>query len=417
MKEDDLTDRVAKDEKGPVEGVPEAAEPKTMHTSDTRDHLVGLDALRGIAIWAVVMHHLLSRWRGSVGPVEVPFLGWDAVEALHFMPGVPLFYLLSGYLLTWTEGKRAERGNYSLRSYAMRRVLRLVPAYYVAIVVVLLVWPKPTSFWDLVSHLTFTHGFTPAYARTMSPAFWSLTPEVVFYAMVPLLVLKLTRLWQRLALFVVLFLVALPTRLLVLENAGLRDENTYGVFNPFQFYASFPTTLLYLFVAGVLMRVMVEKLNERERPPRWQPYVAFALFVPSALWIVTTPGLGFLRLESLGQTFVWIQSLLIQDVTLFAFFAAALLGAPILRTLLGWKPLAFLGLISYSMFVFHQTVLLLVNSYILRTDAVQDWVAQGELNLWIGFVGFIVGIFAISGVISYLGYRYIESPFLRIKPK
>jgi peptidoglycan/LPS O-acetylase OafA/YrhL len=132
-----------------------------MAATDVRDHLVTLDALREIAIWAVVTHHMLSPWEGAVGTLKVPVLGWDVIDALYFMPGVPLFYLLSGYLLSWTEGKRAERGTYSLRSYATRRVLRLVPAYYVAIAVVLLIWPKPASFWDVVSHLFFVQGLTP----------------------------------------------------------------------------------------------------------------------------------------------------------------------------------------------------------------------------------------------------------------
>jgi peptidoglycan/LPS O-acetylase OafA/YrhL len=118
-------------------------EPRTIAAPDVREHLVTLDSLRGIAIWAVVTHHMLSHWQGALGPVEVPRLGWDAVEFLHVIPGVPLFYLLSGYLLTWTEGSRARRGSYSLASYAKRRALRIVPAYYVAIAVVLLLWPRP----------------------------------------------------------------------------------------------------------------------------------------------------------------------------------------------------------------------------------------------------------------------------------
>jgi peptidoglycan/LPS O-acetylase OafA/YrhL len=42
-------------------------EPRTMAAPDVRDHLVTLDALRGIAIWAVVTHHMLSHWEGLWG--------------------------------------------------------------------------------------------------------------------------------------------------------------------------------------------------------------------------------------------------------------------------------------------------------------------------------------------------------------
>jgi peptidoglycan/LPS O-acetylase OafA/YrhL len=91
-------------------------------------------------------------------------------------------------------------------------------AYYVAIAVVVLFWPRPTSFWDVVSHLFFVHGLVPGYARTMSGIFWSLTPAVIFYLLLPLLILKLPGLRGRLTLFAVLYALAMPTRLIVWQQ-------------------------------------------------------------------------------------------------------------------------------------------------------------------------------------------------------
>lgn len=385
-----------------------AVEPETYEASDVRDHLVELDALRGIAILGVVGGHLASQWYVNVGPLTVPGLGWDALDLLHFMRGVPLFFLLSGYLLAWTEGNRARRGSYSLRSYALRRVLRIVPAYYVAILVVLLVWPSPTSLPDLLSHLAFVHGFTPGFARTMSSAFWSLTPEVVFYCMLPFIVLKLPRLWHRLALFVGLLLVSLPTQILLARNAGEQGNMTYGEFNPFQFYASFPTTLLFLFAAGALLRTLVERLNERPASSL-QPYAALALFLGSAAYLLAVSGRGEGEM-ALGPS-------LLSYLALVGFFASAVLGAPVLRGLLKWRLLSLIGLVSYSMFLFHQTVLMLVSRHVLRDDGAQDWITQNGLTMWSSFLAYLLFVCATVGAVSYLGYRYVESPFLRIKPK
>lgn len=185
---------------------------------------------------------MLSHLRTSVGTLEIPVLGWDALSRLHFMPGVPLFYLLSGYLLSWTEGKRTERGDYSLASYAKRRALRILPAYYVAIAVVVLLWPRPTPFWDVVSHLFFVHGLVSGYARTMSPTFWAMTPDVVFYLLLPLLILKLISLRVRLALFAVLYALAMPTRLIVWQQGAEVRGLGQDELDRFQFFASFPTT-------------------------------------------------------------------------------------------------------------------------------------------------------------------------------
>lgn len=105
--------------------------------SESRDQYVELDALRGIAILGVVLVHVASSWLEFVRvPLVVPLLRVDATELLFFGSyGVTLFFLLSGYLLTWTEEKRVRFGTYSVRSYFLRRALRLVPAYYAAILV------------------------------------------------------------------------------------------------------------------------------------------------------------------------------------------------------------------------------------------------------------------------------------------
>jgi peptidoglycan/LPS O-acetylase OafA/YrhL len=407
---------LSKGETGHHEAVSEPVKAETYRTSDTRDHLVELDAIRGIAIIGVVMNHLTSHWKNYMGPVPVPGLGIDALEVLRF-PGVPLFFLLSGYLLTWTEGKRAERGTYSLRSYALRRVLRLVPAYYVAIVVVLLVWPRTPSLWDVLSHMAFVHGLTPQYARTMSPAMWSLTPEVIFYCLLPFVILKLPRLWQRLALFVVLYLASLPTQMYVAVNVMDREKVVYGQPDWFQFYAGFPTTLLYLFIAGMLLRMMVEHLNARPMP-RWQPYVASALFVVSTLLLLgLSPVRLLVRLLDLERTAAVLMSVAVSDASLIAFFASGLLGAPILRRLLRFRLLSFIGLISYSMFLFHQTILLFISNYVLHNAAVNAWVTQNNPTMWLSFSAFVILFFALTSGVSYLSYRFIESPFLRIKPK
>lgn len=318
--------------------------------------------------------------------------------------------------MTWTEGSRARRGSYSLRSYAKRRVLRLVPAYYVALVLVLLLWPTPISLWDFLSHATFVHGLTPYYGRTMATAFWSLTPEVIFYLMVPLIVLKLTRTWHRVALFVALYALAAPTQLLVLQSIATRRDFVYEEFNPFQFFQSFPTAFLYLFIAGVLLRTLVERLNEGPSSP-WQPRVALALFLASTSYVVLAPQLGVLRPEEYGSAVMQAVSFAVMDLALVGFFASALLGAPVLRGLLKWKTLSFIGLISYSMFVFHQTVLMLLSRYVLRDPRVAKWVNGGDWTTLAGFGAYLLAVFATVGVVAYLGYRYVESPFLRRKPK
>ncbi len=139
--------------------------------------------MRGIAILGVVLFHLTSVWMAYVRvPLPIPLLGEDALKLFHSTGwGVSLFFLLSGYLLTWTEEKRARSGAYSVRSYALRRVLRLVPAYYFAILVAIAVWPERASVTSVLCTRrscrpsTRTPGWPWIPSSGPSPPRWSST--------------------------------------------------------------------------------------------------------------------------------------------------------------------------------------------------------------------------------------------------
>lgn len=370
-----------------------------------------MDALRGIAILGVVMVHLSQFWfAGTRQEIKVPLLGIDLLDlfVMGYL-GVPLFFLLSGYLLTRTEEYRARRGSYSLSAYVRRRVFRLVPAYYVAIAVVVLLWPTDPALFDVALLATFLHGFKPSFPIGLDPAVWSLTPEVVFYVLLPFLVLKVRATWQRVTILAGLLGVSLATRLLMASGtfAALPVVGESLVGNRMYFY---PTTLLYLFIVGVLLRGMVER-----RGPGGPPGGASGLLL-SALGVFPVALLAvFPYLIVEGQVLAGPVAMLAEAMVV-AFFAAALLGSPALRPVLGWRPLASLGEISYSLFLLHNTVIFLSTRYILFK--IRPWLAeQGEPVVWAVFVFYALAVLTVATAISYLSYRFVESPFLKRKPK
>ena len=388
---------------GPAEAVYE--------TPDPRAHYAELDALRGIAISGVVMTHLATFWLwGSRETMDLPLLDASLLDLLLMgYLGVPLFFLLSGYLLTWTEEKRARLGSYSTLSYVKRRALRLVPAYYAAIVLVVLVWPTSPPIGDVALLFTFLHGFKPSFPMGLDPALWSLTPEIVFYAILPLLVLKFRGLWSRLAVFAALFGLSLATRLLMgigfFDMLPVVGEAMKG--NRMYF---FPTTLLYLFLAGVLLRMMVERLGDGRWLTGWRPHASSLAAVTAVATVVLLPYL-FLP-KGLPRSPLAV----VAELMVVVFFACALLGAPLLRPLLRWRPLMFVGKISYSLFLLHMTVIFLSARYLLF--GLRPWFPeQSDAVVWASFAGYAVAVLAIAIPFSYLSYRYIESPFLRRKPK
>lgn len=98
----------------------------------------------------------------------------------------------------------------------------------------------------------------------------------------------------------------------------------------------------------------------------------------------------------------------LSNLSLVAFFASALLGSALTRTVLGWRTLVFVGAISYSMFLLHETILVRVPFRLLGD---REGTPLAVFPLYTALV------LALALLASWLCYRYVESPFLRRKPK
>src|SRR5215211_5792307 len=97
---------------------------------DDRAHLPELDGLRGVAVLLVVMLHLTMQIHNPSGVTfllkRVFFFGWS---------GVDLFFVLSGFLITGILDDAKGTSNY-FRVFYARRILRILPLYYGALLVV-----------------------------------------------------------------------------------------------------------------------------------------------------------------------------------------------------------------------------------------------------------------------------------------
>jgi len=255
--------------------------------------------------------------------------------------------------------------------------------------------------------LTFLQGFKIPYPTGLDPAIWSLTPEVVFYALLPLLVLKLRGFYGRLVVLGALFAVSLVTRLLMSRGAfdllPVVGEHLAG--NRLYF---FPTTLLYLFIVGMLLRMAVERVDAARVP--WRRWLLAAMTVVPAALLVAFPYL-IMRGGLIRSPLAMVAEALVILV-----FASVLFGSPVTRPALNWRPLVFVGQISYSLFLLHTTVIFLSMRYLLFPNRL--WFAgQSEPVVWAAFGAYTAFVLSVSILLAYLSYRFVESPFLRRKPK
>ena len=150
----------------------------------SRPHIPLLDGLRMIAVLLVILNHA----------------GFRRIPADL---GVSVFFVLSGFLITWLLMKEREaEGTIDLRSFYLRRAFRLLPAYYAYLAFALVVhFRHPGARTDIIAPalLYYANYFNATHGHPQTPIShtWSLAVEEQFYLLWPLAFLLLSRLSRR----------------------------------------------------------------------------------------------------------------------------------------------------------------------------------------------------------------------------
>ena len=193
-----------------------------------RAHVPALDGLRGLAILLVIPHNAdtFSQSATWLWPVALlAHAGWI---------GVQLFFVLSGFLITRNLLARRGAGDY-LRSFYVRRALRIFPLYFLTLFVGLVLLPRlvefsPAALASLQNQVwlwTFLSNWAQPLGHEVSgfSHFWSLAVEEQFYLVWPFVVLMAagTRLFW---ICVIVAVLALASRM-VMMGAGAKPEMLY----------------------------------------------------------------------------------------------------------------------------------------------------------------------------------------------
>jgi peptidoglycan/LPS O-acetylase OafA/YrhL len=155
-----------------------------------------LDAVRGIAACAVVVHHSYQQHIGAGTPSPA-----GAIAQWLGSWGVALFFVLSGFCIHLPQARRIAEGQASVRwgVFVKRRAWRLLPTHYASLMVAagvacfapsaILSRPTLAAF---VSHVFMVHTLSAATFGSINAVFWSIAIEFHFYATYPVL-LRLRR--------------------------------------------------------------------------------------------------------------------------------------------------------------------------------------------------------------------------------
>ena len=368
-----------------------------------------LDGLRAAAALSIVLFHMLHRAGFQYSQASRTFGNYFWFLAT----GVHLFFVLSGFLLFLPYARAMLRNQPlpSARRFYRRRALRVLPAYLV--VLAILAWLPtserihPLSAGSVITHLFMIHDSFPPFNRDFEGPFWTLAIEAQFYLLLPLFALVLAKIvggsrsvLRLLGGVGLLMLVALGVRTLdTLLTSGMAATTTSG-FSYYWVLATMGVQGKYLevfmvgMIASVLYVVTVEfggLSPETRRRLGWVTLAAgiillftaiqnnrFAgpIFAPGAIW---GPGELFFPLLA-GAAY---STLLLSIVW----------GRHPVRWFFETPPMRFIGLISYSLYLWHLPVIHVMIPI---------------------FAGVPLVLRAVCAVlVAYLSYQLVERPFLK----
>lgn len=353
-----------------------------------------LDGVRAVAALAVVLTHVGFQTGEAVsGPARAALSRLDI--------GVAVFFVLSGFLLHRPQAAAALRGAPlpAVVPYVWRRALRVLPGYWVAVVAALVLLPANDGLTalDWVRQLTLTQVYVENGLPAGLTQMWSLATEVTFYLALPLLGRLAGRTLQsQLRLCGLMVGVGLGWQAAVAHDL-LPPHAGYWLPGHADWFG------LGMAVAA-LSASGVPWLRDLARDGTTCWVGAAALFAIAATPLTGPYGLALLTpSETLSRTLLYgaASVLLLLPATTAAQGEAGPAGA--VGALLTSRPMAWLGRISYGIFLLHLVVLALVFDGL-------------EIGFFTGRFWTVLAVtVAITLTVSWALQRAVEAPAMRLR--
>jgi peptidoglycan/LPS O-acetylase OafA/YrhL len=377
-------------------GAAEAINPN-MPRSWIQPHYASFNGLRGLAVLIVFFEHYCTFW--------------NALKPQYYLwVGVDLFFVLSGFLITGILYDSRDSTGY-FRNFYIRRSLRIFPVFYLVFAVLLictpvfhLLYPASLFSWffyigNLYEPFAILHHTNPTEASVIVHGvrvtvlllghFWSLCVEEQFYLVWPAIVWLVRDRRRLMTVCVIVSVLVLALRMYL--NAR---HNLYLLLF-ISTYTRIDTLLIGAWMALWLRRrALSSKMLRRIAYP--------CILLPGAFVVARIAHIHAENMFILQHNrFVTTYGFTLIALTAAGIILLSLDDSTWLSAILRWRPLAYLGTVSYGFYVFH-----------LLPVALLTWAANlhPQLGPWMPLVGF-----ALSLGVAGLSFRYFETPFLRLK--
>jgi peptidoglycan/LPS O-acetylase OafA/YrhL len=365
-----------------------------------KDRLGVLDGMRGIAVLLVLWYHI---WEISWLPAPVHWLQW--IPETGFI-GVPLFFFLSGFVITFPFVRAQVAGERlpTWGHFAWRRFIKIVPSYLLSIAIAYAIGYATTQssgappWQEVLTHLLFIHTWWPSTYGSINGVLWTLSVEVEFYLVFPLLWWCFSR--RALLTFGAMIGIAMLWRVHAAQccfdnQMPLLVENLPGYID--------------IFACGMLSAWIFARFGHHLRAPRISLAMPLVAIAGVALFCYLLVGMFNARMYPQWEVAFQIYTRPLYGAS-FAAVALGLLAAPALwQSLLANVPLRFMAFISYNLYLYHQMVArLMVHAHIppyVGHDPHADPVWQVRYTI----LAFAFTI-AQAAIVTYL----VERPLLRL---
>lgn len=371
---------------------------KAQIPAKARVHLGYLDGIRGLAaLYVALGHALLQAFPLFTRPGTYPDLhAWKMLGVLREgHDAVSIFIVLSGFCLMIPVTRAGGILDVGWKTFIKKRFVRIIPTYYASLIISLILattiiavptgthWDVaiPVTRADVITHFLLIQDVFASTAGKINHVFWSISVEWRIYFLFPFLVIACRKFGMAKTSLATFIICAIIWK--ALRHAPV--------------YSSLTIQYVALFVFGMMGCQIVFGSDETVGKWRTLPWkviwpILCALYIASIVI-----GVPALVRDTLCGLF-GISMIISIGLTPHSRFGKAL----------SWKPVAWLGVVGYSLYLMHAPILQIVQIYVLRPLGMNGTSTTARLETFFVLATFGIGVALVCIWLFYLAF---EKPF------
>jgi len=333
-----------------------------------------LTGLRAIAAYMVFLHH---------SPILfLQFPSFDIQRELHI--GVTVFFVLSGFLITYRYQDSYTFNRKWLFQYFLNRFARIFPVYLL-ITIFSLFYLMESDFFIWIINLTLVKGFFDEFKFSITPQAWSLTVEECFYFLAPILFMLFDK--KKTFIHLLIFLSSLLGAVLLIGN----KVDYYSFLSPVRFvllYTFFGR--FFEFITGMyLAKILTNKIPS----PLIANYLKHKTMIGCGGILIVLVGLALLKSNFYEYGLYHPLGVVLNNLILPVFIALLIWGLTkeetVFSKILSTSLFGLLGKSSYVFYLIHFGIIYKLTSFYFSNK---------------------LSVFIVLNIFSIIIYKYYEKP-------